>query len=68
MVIVHVYCSDLNPKWQKQEAPKCENGILCHADIFCVALTVLSIKGVKMGPTPKLLNSYYKSDFEVYFP
>jgi hypothetical protein len=44
MVIVHVYCSDLNPKWQKQEAPKCENGILCHADIFCVALTVFSIK------------------------
>ena len=44
MVIVHVYCSDLNPKWQKQEAPKCENGILCHADIFCVALIVFSLK------------------------
>ena len=31
-------------KWQKQEAPKCENGILCYADIFCVALTVFSLK------------------------
>lgn len=54
---------------ETRQAPNWENCILCHADIFCVALTVFYYKkGVKMVPKPKLLNSYFKSDFEVYFP